>query len=62
MGKIAYITVMPQVFEMTDGVHMIPVMYNTPKIRVRIVVDSDEDLDKKLKEIQEKIESYGTTA
>lgn len=62
MGKIAYITVIPQVFEMTDGVHMLPVIYNTPKIRIRIVAESDEDLDKKLQEIREKIEPYGTSA
>ena len=61
MAKIAYITVVPQIFEMADGVHMLPVRYNTPQIRVRIVVESDEDLDQKLKEIKEKIEAYGTT-
>jgi endoglucanase Acf2 len=61
MGKIAYITVIPQVFEMIDGVHMIPIVFNTQKIRTKIVVESDEDLEKKLAEIREKIESYGTS-
>jgi translation elongation factor EF-1beta len=61
MGKIAYITVIPQVFEMIDGVHMVPVAFNTQKIRTKIVVESDEDLEKKLAEIREKVESYGTS-